>query len=44
MGFAGEPFKLTAASHDLLSGIRAKSLSDFARQMNGTLAQVCTAA
>jgi hypothetical protein len=44
MGFAGEPFKLNAESHDLLSQIRAKSLSDFARQMNGALAQVCTAA
>ena len=44
MGFAGEPFKLNAESHDLLSQIRAKSLSDFARQMNGTLSQVCTAA
>ena len=44
MGFAGEPFKLNAESHDRLSGIRAKSLSDFARQMNGTLTQVCTAA
>jgi hypothetical protein len=44
MGFAGEPFKLNSASHNLLSGIRASSLSDFARQMNGSLAQVCTAA
>jgi hypothetical protein len=44
MGFAGEPFKLNAKSQDLLSGIRASSLSDFARQMNGSLAQICTAA
>jgi len=44
MGFAGEPFKLNAKSQDLLSGIRASSLSDFARQMNGSLAQLCTAA
>jgi hypothetical protein len=44
MGFAGEPFKLNAESHNLLSGIRASSLSDFARQMNGTLAQASTAA
>ena len=44
MGFAGEPFKLNAKSQDFLSGIRASSLSDFARQMNGSLAQICTAA
>jgi hypothetical protein len=44
MGFAGEPFKLNAESHDLLSGIRASSLSDFARQLNGSFAQACTAA
>jgi len=44
MGFAGEPFRLNTESHDLLSGIHAQSLPEFARQLSGSLTQVCTAA
>jgi hypothetical protein len=44
MGFAGEPFQLNQEGHSLLSGIHAQSLSEFARQLNGTLSQVCTPA
>ena len=44
IGFAGEPFRLNTESHDLLSGIHAQSLSEFARQLSGSLTQTCTAA
>ncbi|MBN2257073.1 MAG: hypothetical protein JW704_04525 [Anaerolineaceae bacterium] len=44
MGFAGEPFQLNQESHTLLSAIRAQSLSEFARQLNGTLSHVGAAA
>lgn len=44
MGFAGEPFRLNTESHDLLSGIHAQSLPEFARQLSGSLTQTCTAA
>ncbi len=44
MGFAGEPFKLNSKSHTLLSGIRAQSLPEFARLLNGSLTQSYSAA
>jgi hypothetical protein len=44
LGFAGEPFQLNKESHNLLSGIHAKSLPEFARQLSGSLAQACATA
>lgn len=37
LGFAGEPFQLNNEGHTLLSGIHALSLSEFARQLYGSL-------
>ena len=43
MGFAGEPFQLNNESHTLLSGIHARSLPEFARQLNGSLSEAYVA-
>ena len=35
-GYNGESFRLGREEHELILSIRAKSLADFARQLNGT--------